>query len=224
MTNVNQQCVPLNWFFDKLTYNGTVVQGFLEKFCLSNVDHHLAEITRGQRELSPKSDFYLQIGTCGLMYENGLMACRVCRFTIRSTNVFWWELLWPLKTLRLLVANLANTQYTKTSKMTENQAHGYSYENAQGELSNEYQHDRVWMVFKNLCVLVLWTKVALALEGLIIGSRAITYISGAKGVDLNTVKDIALNMEKTKAPLSSWAQSCLEVSRRYLTVVSHQDI
>ena len=59
------------------------------------------------------------------------------------------------------------------------------------------------MVFKNLCVLVLWTKVALALEGLIIGSRAITYISGAKGVDLNTVKDIALNMEKTKAPLSS---------------------
>ena len=28
------------------------------------------------------------------------------------------------------------------------------------DLSNEYQHDRVWMVFKNLCILVIWTKVA----------------------------------------------------------------
>ena len=33
-------------------------------------------------------------------------------------------------------------------------------------LSNEYQHDRVKMVFKNLFILVLWTKVASALEGL----------------------------------------------------------
>ena len=35
------------------------------------------------------------------------------------------------------------------------------------ELSNEYQHDRVYMIFKYLCILVLWTKVASALEGLI---------------------------------------------------------
>ena len=34
------------------------------------------------------------------------------------------------------------------------------------ELSNEYQHDRVQIVFKNICVIVLWMKVALALEGL----------------------------------------------------------
>ena len=34
------------------------------------------------------------------------------------------------------------------------------------ELSNEYQHDRVWMIFKNICVLVLRLKVASALEGL----------------------------------------------------------
>ena len=34
------------------------------------------------------------------------------------------------------------------------------------ELSNEFQHDRVWMVLKNLCVPVLWTKVVSALEGL----------------------------------------------------------
>ena len=30
----------------------------------------------------------------------------------------------------------------------------------------EYQHDRVSMVFRNICILVLYTKVTLALEGL----------------------------------------------------------
>ena len=30
-------------------------------------------------------------------------------------------------------------------------ANGYSSESAQRELSNEYQHDRVSMLFKNLC-------------------------------------------------------------------------
>ena len=39
-------------------------------------------------------------------------------------------------------------------------------ESAPRELSNEYQHDRAWMIFKNLCICVLWTKVDLALEGL----------------------------------------------------------
>ena len=48
--------------------------------------------------------------------------------------------------------------------MIETLAHGYSTESAQRELSNEYQHDRVLMVFKNLRILVLWTKVAYALE------------------------------------------------------------
>ena len=50
--------------------------------------------------------------------------------------------------------------------MTETLANGYSYESTQRELSNEYPHDRVWMVFKNLCIGVLWTKVAVALKGL----------------------------------------------------------
>ena len=36
--------------------------------------------------------------------------------------------------------------------MTETLANGYSFENTQQELSNEYQHDRVSMVFKNLCI------------------------------------------------------------------------
>ena len=45
-------------------------------------------------------------------------------------------------------------------------AYGYSCESTQWELSNEYQHDRVWLVFRNIGVIVLWTKVASALEGL----------------------------------------------------------
>ena len=38
---------------------------------------------------------------------------------------------------------------------------------SQTELSNEYQHDMVSMVFKNLCILVHRTKAALVLKGLI---------------------------------------------------------
>ena len=40
----------------------------------------------------------------------------------------------------------------------------YSSESTQRELSNEYQHDRVSMTFKNHCILVLWTKGAATLE------------------------------------------------------------
>ena len=36
----------------------------------------------------------------------------------------------------------------------------------QQELSNKYQHDRVQMIFKDLCIIVLQEKVASALEGL----------------------------------------------------------
>ena len=50
--------------------------------------------------------------------------------------------------------------------MIETLTHGYSSECTEEELSNEYQHDRVKMVFRNGCILVLWTKVAEAMEGL----------------------------------------------------------
>ena len=69
----------------------------------------------------------------------------------------------------LLVANLANKKgYKKIEKNTETLVHGYSCESTQQqELSNEYQHDRVKMISKNLCVLVLWNKIrASTLEGL----------------------------------------------------------
>ena len=47
--------------------------------------------------------------------------------------------------------------------MTETLANGYSFERTHLEQSNEYQYDKV---SKNLCILVLWTKVASAVEGL----------------------------------------------------------
>ena len=60
-----------------------------------------------------------------------------------------------------LVANLANTKcFKNVLKMTDTLAYGYLPESTQRELSNEYQHARVSTVFKNICVLVLWTKVA----------------------------------------------------------------
>ena len=74
----------------------------------------------------------------------------------------------------LQVANLANTKGCKNlkrlqnpwhmgthnmidnpSKRTEAVAHGFSSESTRRELSDEYQHDRVEMVFENLCMLLL---------------------------------------------------------------------
>ena len=52
----------------------------------------------------------------------------------------------------------------KTLKMTETLAHGYSSEATQQKLFNKYQHGRVKRFFKNLCILLLWTNVASALE------------------------------------------------------------
>ena len=50
--------------------------------------------------------------------------------------------------------------------MTETLANGYSFESTQRDLSNEYQHERIYVVFKNLCIYVIWMKVGSALGGL----------------------------------------------------------
>ena len=57
-------------------------------------------------------------------------------------------------------------QYKMMQKSIETWANGYPSASAQWELSNEYHHDKVKVVFKNISVLVLCTKVASALEGL----------------------------------------------------------
>ena len=54
----------------------------------------------------------------------------------------------------------------KKRKINETLANGYSSESIRRELSNEYQDDRVSMFFQEFCILVLWTKVVSALEGL----------------------------------------------------------
>ena len=43
--------MPLTLCVSKITFNGTVVQRFLEKVCLSNGHHNLAEFARGQSEI-----------------------------------------------------------------------------------------------------------------------------------------------------------------------------
>ena len=43
----------------------------------------------------------------------------------------------------------------KSWKMTETLTNGYSSESTHQELSNEYQHDRVSMIFKKICILIL---------------------------------------------------------------------
>ena len=54
----------------------------------------------------------------------------------------------------------------KTRKITETLANGYSSESTQRDLSNEFQDDRVLMIFQESWILVLWMKVVSALEGL----------------------------------------------------------
>ena len=53
----------------------------------------------------------------------------------------------------------------KSRKITETLGYGYSHESTLWGLFNEYQQDR-FRFFLNLCVLVFWTNVTLALEGL----------------------------------------------------------
>ena len=62
----------------------------------------------------------------------------------------------------------------KTRKITGTLANGYSSESTPRELSNEYQDDRVSMVFQESCILVLWMKLVSALEGLTNNDKNVT--------------------------------------------------
>ena len=84
-------------------------------------------------------------------------------------RIIWWKRNLQIPPINLYAADDYFGQYKmmqKTLKMTETLAYGHSSESTQWDPSNEYQHDRVQMFFKNLQVLVLWTKVASAMEGL----------------------------------------------------------
>ena len=69
--------------------------------------------------------------------------------TVPTLPLCCWLLIWSME-----------NDTNKAEKITETLANGYSSGSTQRELFNEYQHDRVYMVFKKDCVLVLWTKAA----------------------------------------------------------------
>ena len=99
--------------------------------------------------------------------------------------------------------------------MTETLANGYSSESTHRELSNEYQHDRVEMIFKNLCVLVLWTKVVSALEGLTLMLSFSFDMKHNIVINLNPSNAEATLIQSTRTPrfsnmvLASRASGCL---------------
>ena len=79
-------------------------------------------------------------------------------------------------------------------------AHWYLSEKTQRKLFNEYQHDRVQMVFKNLCFLVLRTKVASALEGLKNAVLVTSFLSNIHYEVSFCVEDrVAPNVEKSNS-------------------------
>ena len=99
-----------------------------------------------------------------------------CQFPMSAQCTHVQSYIYISLTHMLLVANCANTKGCKKAKeMSETFACGYSSESSHQELSNKYQYDRVQMFFKILYILDLWTKVALALEGLINGSPPYMY-------------------------------------------------
>ena len=56
-------------------------------------------------------------------------------------------------------ANFANMKWRKKAGKWLKPWHMGTHLRVLSDLSNEYQHDRVLMVYKNLCMLVFWTKV-----------------------------------------------------------------
>ena len=77
----------------------------------------------------------------------------------------------------------------KKLKMTETQAYWYSSESAQRELSYEYPYDIVTKIFITFCILVNWTKLTTASEGLMKGSRlqGAVYDVRGKGVGVSSL-------------------------------------
>ena len=144
-----QHSVHTVWYFsaDKYLYNKIPARHILSLFWLlyiSNEVYNAITCTFAYAVLSPS-------------YAYG-------RFCIWQTN-------FPGPT-ESVVSEFTCTKWCKTPpKMAATLEHRYSFERTQRELSNEYQHDRVWMVFKNLCVTMLWMTVASALQGLRINSE-----------------------------------------------------
>ena len=82
----------------------------------------------------------------------------------------------------------------KPIKMAETLANGYSSESTQLGLSNGYQHDRLQIIFKKFCVLVLWMKVASALEGLTLNLIITNFVLKCQRKEFNVVRSCKLGL------------------------------
>ena len=89
----------------------------------------------------------------------------------------------------------------KLEKMTETLAHGYSYKSTQWDLTNEYQHDSVKKVLKNICILELRTKEALALEGLT--NNYYKYYQLFLSTQINTSRKYSIDYNRLESPRQS---------------------
>ena len=126
---------------------------------------HVYSLESIRRELSKENQHdKVQMGFKSLcillLWPKGVSAMEVLNDALVSICVNSTETI--TLTLMLLVANLM----IKGWEMTETLAHGYSYEITQRELSYEYPHDLVRMIFIMFRICVLWTKVTSGSEGL----------------------------------------------------------
>ena len=72
--------------------------------------------------------------------------------------------------------------------MTETLANGYLSESTLQDLSNEYQHDRIKMIFKIFCFFVHLTKATLTSEG---NAEATFVLSTRKQRFLKNIKTLS---------------------------------
>ena len=89
-------------------------------------------------------------------------SCWICWLSLGGmlTDMDEENLKWVSAPLTVYVCDLVGRykMMRKSRRITVTLVNWYSSKSTQRELSNEYQHDQVLMVFKNLCVVVLWTK------------------------------------------------------------------
>ena len=78
--------------------------------------------------------------------------------------------------------------------MIETLAHGYSSESSQLELSNEYQHDRVQMVFNNLKEMIFIASISTHASSYCISTSGNNHIILNGCIRLNTIRKKAIQM------------------------------
>ena len=109
-----------------------------------------------------RDDRILDKGSAYIEHSQGMISCSHEYMLVLNVQGLWL-------TLMLLVANLAITKWCKKpEKLLKPWQTGTHLRVLSKSYQNEYQHNRVSMFFKKSWILVFWTKVASALEGLML--------------------------------------------------------